>query len=114
MALYNWAIPVSSLLNHLQKGGYKIFSVYDGEETTLIDQNLSDLTARKKAVEDIVSVDYSCVTVQKNNKMYGIHIVLDNDPDELVADYTDDEELETVIDKYNEQWEGKKCPTIEE
>lgn len=114
MAILNWAIPVASLLNTLQENGYKIFSVSDGDKPILIDQNLSDNTARKNAVDVISSVDYSAVALNKDNKIFAVHIVLGNEPSELAADYTDDEDLERVIDDHIERWEGRKCPTIEE
>jgi methionine synthase II (cobalamin-independent) len=110
MALLDWSVPVSSLVNKLQENGYKIFSVDD----VIIDQNLSDTTARKKAVDEIVSVNDSAVALFKDKKTFAVYIVLGNDPNEIAADYTDNEDLERVIDSYNEQWEGKKCPTIKE
>jgi len=111
MAL-NWKVPVSSLLSRLQDNGYKIFSVNNGEETILIDQNLSDKTARAKAVEEIISVDASAIALNKNRKTFAVYIVLDNEPDEIAADYTDDEDLERVIDEFSRNWPGMDCPTI--
>lgn len=110
MALLDWSAPVASLLYKLQMNGYKIFSVND----VIIDQNLSDNTARKKAVKEIVSVDDSAVALIKDKKTFAVYIVLGNEPNEIAADYTDDEDLERVIDEYIDQWEDKKCPTIKE
>jgi len=31
MALLDWSVPVSSLVNKLQENGYKIYGVNDGE-----------------------------------------------------------------------------------
>jgi hypothetical protein len=111
MAL-NWKVPVSSLLSRLQDNGYKIFSVNNGGETVLIDQNLSNGTARAKAVEEIISVDASAVAFIKNRKTFAVYIVLGNDPEEIAADYTDDEELERVIDEFSDSWQDKKCPRM--
>ena len=110
MAL-NWKVPVSSLLSHLQKNDYKIFSVNNGE-TVLINQNVSNNTARAKAVEEIVSVDTSAVALIKNRKTFAVYIVLDNDPHEIAADYTEDEELEKVIDQFSHNWLDKECPSM--
>jgi hypothetical protein len=110
MALLDWSAPVASLLNKLQMNGYKIFSV----DNVIIDQNLSVNTARKKAVKEIVSVDDSAVALIKDKKTFAVYIVLGNEPNEIVADYTDDEDLERVIDEYIDQWEDKKCTTIKE
>lgn len=114
MSRLDWSVPVSSLLNRLQQDGYKIFSVNDGEEMVLIDQNLSDLTARKKATEVICSVDHSAIALFKNGKRYAVYIVLGNDPSEIVADYTDDPSLEMIIDTFSDYWMEKKCPVIED
>ncbi len=110
MTRLNWSVPVNSLLNTLQKEGYKIYKAED----VIINENHSDLVARKKATEELVGVDGATLTVKKNNKMYGLFLVFGNDPEEIVADYTDNEELESVIDKYCKMWEGKKCPVIED
>jgi hypothetical protein len=111
--LFDWSKPVASLLSRLQENGYKIFSVNDGE-LCRIDQNFSDRTARKMAVDIITGVDESAVAVIKNNRIYAIYIVLGNDPDEIVADYTQDEELERIMEEYSDYWCDKKCPMIEE
>lgn len=114
MARLNWLVPVASLLYRLQLNGYKIFSISDGEETTRIEQNLSDATARKHAVNLIVNVDYSAIALIKDKKTFAVYIVLGNEPYEIVQDYTDNEDLERVIDEYIDQWEDKKCTTIKE
>lgn len=111
MAL-NWKVPVSSLLSRLQDNGYKIFSVNNGEETILIDQNLSNNTARAKAVKEIVSVDSSAIALIKNRKTFAVYIVLGNDPHEITADYTEDEELEKVIDEFSRNWWDRECPRM--
>jgi hypothetical protein len=111
MAL-NWKVPVSSLLSRLQDNDYKIFSVNNGGETILIDQNLSNGTARAKAVEEIVSVDASAIALIKNKQTFAVYIVLGNDPHEIAADYTNDEELEKVIDEFADSWQDKKCPRM--
>jgi hypothetical protein len=112
MARLNWSVPVSSLLSRLQDNGYKIFSVNDGVVMERIDQNLSNRTARKKATDIIDSVDESAIALCKDGKTFGVYIVLGNNPDEIVADYTDNEDLERVIDEFSDNWCDKKCPVI--
>jgi alpha-glucosidase (family GH31 glycosyl hydrolase) len=112
MARLNWTVPVSSLLSRLQDNGYKIFSVNDGAEMQIIDQNLSNRTSRKEATDHICSVDESAVALCKDGKTFAVYIVLGNDPDEIVADYTDNEDLERVIDEFSDNWCDKKCPVI--
>lgn len=112
MARLNWSVPVSSLLSRLQDNGYKIFSVNDGAVMERIDQNFSDRTARKEATDIICSVDESAIALCKGGKTFAVYIVLGNDPDEIAADFTDDEDLERVIEEFSDNWCDKKCPVI--
>ncbi len=112
MARYDWSKPVSSLLNKLQQNGFTIAAVNDGEETVKMDPKKSNLANRKEATEIITSVDESGMRVTKGNMRGFVYIVLGNEPEELVCDYTDWDELETVITAHSRQWEGKKCPMI--
>jgi hypothetical protein len=114
MALLDWSVPVSSLVNKLQENGYKIYGVNDSEKLITIHPNHSNLVSRKKAVDIIVSVDESTLVVTKDNKTFGLFIVLGNEPDELVADYHSNDDLERVVEEFSSYWEGKKCPTIKE
>lgn len=112
MAYLNWSIPVSSLINKLQKAGFSILSVYDGGEYIKLDQNRSKLAIRKEAVEAIVSVDDSWVKVQKGDQKGTLFIVLGNEPYELVCDYSDWDDLTEVITEHSNLWEGKNCPVV--
>jgi hypothetical protein len=107
---YNWAIPVNSLLNTLQKDGYTIVAASDGEEWTKFTQN-TKLSVRRAAVDILTCSDIGYVNVEKGGKNFSMFIVLGNEPEELVANYTSNEELEITLDKYIAMWEGKKCPT---
>lgn len=113
MAYLNWSIPVSSLINKLQKAGFSILAVEDeGGEYTKLDQNKSKLAIRKEVVEAIVSVDVSWVRVQKGDQKGTLFIVLGNDPYEIVCDYTDWNDLEKVVTEYSTLWDGKNCPMV--
>ena len=112
MAHYDWSKPVSSLLYKLQKAGYTLVYVHDGEERVKMDHKKSNLINRKKATEVITSVDDSQLIVKKGDIKASLYIVLGNDPEELVADYTDWDDLEMAITEHSIQWEGKKCPMI--
>lgn len=108
---YNWAIPVNSLLNILQKDGYTIVAASDGEEWTKFTQ-ATKLSVRKQATDILTSSDIGYVNVEKDGKNFSMFIVLGNEPEELVADYRGStDELEATLDKYIAMWEGKKCPT---
>jgi len=112
MARYDWSKPVSSLLNKLQQNGFTIAAVNDGMETEKMDPNKSNLYNRKLATEVITSVDEAGMRVTKGDKRGFVYIVLGNDPEELVCDYTDWDDLEEVITAHSRQWEGKKCPVV--
>jgi hypothetical protein len=100
----DYSKPVNSLLNRFQKAGYKIVHVNDGEEQHLISKDLSNLNARKQASEFITSVDNSWVNLIKENQQVVLFIVLGNDPDEIVCDYTDNEEVESIVEAFEDQW----------
>jgi hypothetical protein len=114
MARYDWTKPVSSLLSKFQRCGYDIVAANDGEDYININKNLSQLNKRKEAVDVITSVDMSNVyLLSPKGRKFSLMIVLGNEPSELVADYTYfEEETETIIEEFCEQWEGKKCPMI--
>jgi hypothetical protein len=114
MAEYNWAKPVSSLLAKFQRCGYDLFAVNDGGEYIIINKNLSRLDKRKEAVETITSVDLSSVyLISPKGRTFELMIVLGNEPSELVADYTYfEEETESIVEEFCQQWEGKKCPIV--
>jgi hypothetical protein len=107
---YNWAIPVNSLLNILQKDGYTIVAASDGEKWTKFTQD-TKLSVRKWATDILTCSDIGYVNVEKDGKKFPLFIVLGNEPEELVADGTYNEELEVTLHKYIAMWEGKKCPT---
>jgi hypothetical protein len=111
MARRDWSKPVSSLLNKLQKAGFSLYLVNDGEEDVILGQG-TNLAVRKEATEIITSVDYSILLMKKENVRYYVNIFLDNDPDEIVTNHTDNDDLNDVIDAYSDQWQGKKCPVV--
>lgn len=117
MASYDWSIPVRSLLHKFQMAGFNISNVHDGVEMIQIDQKLSETKIRHSAADTIVSVDESFVYINKDGMNARLFIVLGNEPEEIVADYNYNPQLEKLleetIDKYTLQWEGKKCPMIE-
>jgi hypothetical protein len=116
MASYDWSVPVKSLLTRFQVEGFNITDVHDGEEMIQIDQKLCKSAIRRAAADIIVSVDESYVLIEKHGMKATLFIVLGNEPEEIVSDYTYtpqlEELLEETIDKYVTQWEGKKCPMI--
>jgi hypothetical protein len=119
MAYYDWTVPVRSLIHRLQKHDFVFLSVNDGEEDLPVISDPGSLAERNEVTEAITSVDASYVRIGKGSKFAILFIVLGNEPDELVCDYSysDDElgnELDDAIDAFRNQWEGKKCPLVED
>jgi hypothetical protein len=117
MARLDWTKPVASLLHTLQTSGFTIQAVNDGQEICKFD-HLNSVKARKEAVDAVTSVDESYVRIHDANQ-YGatLFIVLGNEPDELVADWShqpkfEQVRLENAIDAYINRWQGKKCPKV--
>jgi hypothetical protein len=113
---FNWSVPVRSLLAKFQHEGFTITAVNDGEETIKIDQEQSNTKIRRSATDIVVSVDAATVYINKDGMRARLWIVLGNEPEEIVCDYTYHPKLETliveVIDNYSMAWEGVKCPMI--
>jgi hypothetical protein len=105
---------VGSLLHTLQKHGFELHQVNDGEEyVTLNCQGVHN--RRKEAIEIITSVDESQVRISHNGTYGWMLIILGNDPDELVADWSGNfEALDVAINAYNKRWCGRKCPVTAE
>jgi hypothetical protein len=108
---------VGSLLHTLQKHGFELHKVNDGEEyITLTAPGVHN--RRKEAIEIITSVDEAHLYVAYGGKSAWIHIILGNDPDELAADWSGNylllERLDTAINEYNDRWTDRKCPTTAE
>jgi hypothetical protein len=108
----DWSVPVNSLLVKIQDAGFTIRAVFDGEETIEIDESQSKLAIRKAATDVVVSVDVSHVYVRNNNRDYVLFLFLDENPEEILSDYTENPLIESVCDDFISQWEGKKCPVV--
>lgn len=110
----NYEEAVSSLLHKFQKGGFYIAYVFDGVDKCPIDYEISDLAARKAAVDIVCSVDASSVLI-KSAECGGsasLFIVLGNEKSEILCDYSAQEDLfprlDAIADEFANQWEGKK------
>lgn len=114
---YDWSQPVMSLLNKLQKVDVQIISVNDGEGYENVSGN-SKLAIRKDAADMITAVDESWVRVQYKDEFATLFIVLGNDANEILADYSyqPSSELEGIIESVSsafcEQWEDVPVPTV--
>jgi hypothetical protein len=97
---------VRSLLKSLKQAGFTPIYVDDGEENIFY----ADVS-KTQFLEEIVATDEAKIRLQHNNKRVSVYLVLGNDPGEIVADYTDYDPLEDVIDAHYDRWESRKQPT---
>ena len=97
---------VRSLIKSLKNNGFIIVSVNNGEEC--VEYKEVKVT---EFLEEVVATDEAVLKVKYNDKICSLYLVYGNDPGELVADYTDFEPLDEVIDLHYNKWEGRKQPT---
>ena len=114
---YDWTQPVMSLLNKLQEADVQIIGVNDGDEYETVSGD-TKLAIRKDAADVITAVDESWVRVQYKDEFATLYIVLGNDANEILADYSykPNSELEGIIESVNsafyEQWEDVKVKSV--
>lgn len=108
----NWKPVIGSLVHKLVKAGFTLTAVDDGEERIKV-------RTAKEAVEAINAVDDSHLFLTKDFAgkpvKTWLFIVLGNEPEETVADYSITElepELEAVLDAFAARWEGVRVPKI--
>ena len=118
MTYLDWTVPVRTLIHQLQNHDFDILSVNDGEEDIPIISNSGSLAERQEVTGAITAVDEAWLRVGMNRMTATLYIVLGNEPDELVADYSCPEELmpfvEEAVEAHRKQWEGKRCPLAKE
>jgi len=109
----NYEEAVSSLLYKFQKGGFSIISAMDGMDSFRIDDKLSNLDARKVAVDIVCSVDESSVRIKdaESGRIASLFIVLGNEQSEILCDYSAPKDLfprlDPIAEEFANQWEGK-------
>jgi hypothetical protein len=115
----DWTVPVLTLIHQLQNHDFDILSVNDGYEYVPLISKSGSPQERVEATEAIVAVDEAWLRIGRGGNLRGtIYIVLGNEPDELVADYSANTEdmmslIEAAVEAHRKQWEGKKCPVLE-
>lgn len=99
----DWAPVVKSLIDELKKECLEPIGVNDGEEY---------ITVQKSSpTETITSVDESVLYVKDETGMkLAVFIVLGNEPEEIVNDYSADERIGRAVAAHSETWEGVPCP----
>jgi hypothetical protein len=113
MKTYNWKPVIGSLLKVLQDHNFVLYSTNNGEARVFFN-GLTPRQARQLAKAEIVATDESGLYVTHPSypdKFLWIYIVLGNEPEETVADYTVNDLLELALDQFSKKWENKPCPT---
>lgn len=133
----NYKPIVNDFLLIMQNNNWTINSVNDGEEVYVINKPLpkgssigqAQISAKNQALEHIMSVDESSVTFTKlvdtgrtshlladqtvlNHMRVNALIILGNDPDELVADWSSsgndaDAEFDKAYNEFTEKYQPK-------
>jgi hypothetical protein len=106
----NYEKPVSSLLHKFQKAKFSVVSVYDGGEEYHFDQQKTKLQVRKDAVDAICAVDDSWVRMRDcEGRGISLYVVLGNDFDEIVCDYSCSPQISSqvdgIVEEFQVQWE---------
>ena len=114
----DWTQPVMSVLLALQEQGLVIKGINDGEGFHSIVK--PDLAVQASVACDLITaVDMAWVDVESEAGKATVLLVLGNEPDELIADYSYsstavDIALTAASDTHCARWEGKPCPTLTE
>ena len=102
----NYRPVVGSLLSTLQHAGFELVSVEDGGAWHTLEG--TPRSRRQAAKAAICAVqDASLFVRNSEGKKLWLYIVLGNEPEEIVSDFTVNLELEKAIDKFSQKWEGK-------
>lgn len=106
----NWRPVIGSLLSKLQKAGFVLVSVDNGDGEVILKG--TDREKRQQAKAEINATDESSLYVENSESIRKwIYIVLGNSPEETVCDYTVDSGLDAVFEEFSNQWQGRPCPT---
>jgi hypothetical protein len=103
---YNWAKPIRSYLNIADLNGLTCTAVDNGNgwvTTKTINGAVNEATACDEAQLSFVDPE---------GKRLWVLMVLGNEPEELICDYTVNDTLERTWETYHAKWRGKSCPTI--
>lgn len=109
---------IKSFLHQIKKVGFIISKVQGGGGLKAKNPE-TGITKTDRVVETLMSTDEGSVTFHKGEHRITAQIILGNDPDELVADWSfnspeADSAFEAGWDAFRNVWEGKSVPTMQE
>lgn len=105
----DWKPEVSSLIQTLQKHGFTVESVDNGETRV----NLATAGEAEFLSEAVACDEATLVCVAPDGKRVGLFLVLGNAPGELVCDCTSHPDLDAATGEHGELWFGRPQPMIE-
>ena len=109
----DWKPVVRSIAKCLQEEGFALDHVDDGEEVNAI-LGTSTKDQRESTAELVCAVDESTLFITKDGKRSWLFIVLGNQPEETIADYSaSGESIDRACDRFSEIWEDRRCPIVE-
>lgn len=98
MKTHPYEKEVRSLLARIKKHGLEVYSVEcDGYPEVMV-ETIDD------AVEEILSVDTSYISMMVEDKSKWMFIVLGNEPGVIVSDYVCCDVFDTIVDDHYTQW----------
>ena len=107
-ARYNWSAVVRSALRTLKQAGLNVVAVDNGD-------GWEKVGSRAEAVELACACDTAYVRMSnEGGDKCTAFIVLGNEPEELFADYSTSDALDSAVDAFCSIWSGKRCPVVAE
>lgn len=110
MQTYNWKPVIGSLCRILQDHGFTLEYAHDGEDCLKLQG--TDRQRRQEAKDIICGVDAADLYVRhgSHDKRMMLMIVLGNEPEETVADYSDVAILNIAVEQFTKKWQGVPTP----
>ena len=102
MAQVTEAQALNSALFTLQQNGWRVNSVYDGEDYTSVRRAPSKLQARRQAIEVADAVEVAAITLDRADnpaETMSLTIVWGNGPECIVADFRASRDWHEELDR---------------
>jgi hypothetical protein len=103
--IYNWKPVVGSFIRIAQHHGLVLQGVDNGD-------GIVKTLSSANAIDEATACDEACVYfTAPDGKRVVAYLVLGNDPDETVCDYSMHPLMDAATEQFSKKWEGKKVPT---
>lgn len=104
--IYNWKPVVGSFIRIAQHHGLVLQGVDNGD-------GIVKTASTANAIDEACACDEARVyfTAPDDGKRVVAYLVLGNDPDETVCDYSVHPLMDAAAAEFSKKWEGRKVPT---